>query len=714
MINGTFLGNLIGFLYFTIFILGGVTISQFFFRHLSSLTRIWLGTVIGTVLLMWLPVALSFILGFNKLSHILALVLLLAITAGILFRARKRKELTFDFFFDKTDLYMLIPVIIMTVFYGIVQTSHIMQPTEAGGMYFGQSTYADVHIHLSFINGPITQGTVPFDYNIAPGVQASYPFLSDTVSSSIYIWGASLRWSYIIPTIMGAFNIYLGAMLFFKMWLKKLSKSMVAWSLFTFNGGFGFWYFFENWKTNPDNFNRIFENLYETPTNLDGNMIRWVNTFCDMMIPQRATLFGWMMLFAVIYLLYRAVFLKENIMFIPAAILAGLTPLISTHIFLAIGLISATWMISRLYANLKLKPLYAGIGAIAILILGAFLFRYILVNEDDILGIMNSYPNSSMYDVAGFSVLIICGGIIGAVYLALIIMNLFEGKFKEILTSWGLYLGIVLVLALPQLIAFTFGQTSGEGFLEPHFNWVNSKDNYFWFYIKNVGIPALLIIPALFSSSRRMLSVAAPIATLMLLAETLALQPNTYDNNKIIYPAFILAIGVVANFMVNVFEKMKGMNGRYVLAVGVMVTCTLSGVLSMGREFVSDDIEMFSAPHVEVAEWIKENTDEEDIILTEDRFNNSVTGLAGRSVVCGGGWFFSTHGLPGYNELQIDVQLMYNMPLDCLDLFKKHSVDYIMISDYERAKGWNIDYEGIYQIADLVYNENGIELYKLK
>jgi hypothetical protein len=204
----------------------------------------------------------------------------------------------------------------MTLFYLIVETSHIMQPSETGAMLFGQSTYADVHIHLSFITSPIMQGKVPFYYNIAPTQQVSYPFLSDTVSSSIYIFGASLRWSYIIPTVMGAFNIYLGAMIFFRTWLKKLSKAMVAWTLFTFNGGFGFMYFFDNLKLGSQNFTRIFENLYETPTNLDGNMIRWVNTFCDMMIPQRATLFGWMMLFAVLYLLYRAVFLKEKKYFI--------------------------------------------------------------------------------------------------------------------------------------------------------------------------------------------------------------------------------------------------------------------------------------------------------------------------------------------------------------------------------------------------------------
>ena len=79
MFSGTFSGNLIGFLYFTLFIFAGIYISINIFKKLSCLTRLWLGTVLGTVLLMWLPVAVSFIAGFNIASHIIALVLLAGI-----------------------------------------------------------------------------------------------------------------------------------------------------------------------------------------------------------------------------------------------------------------------------------------------------------------------------------------------------------------------------------------------------------------------------------------------------------------------------------------------------------------------------------------------------------------------------------------------------------------------------------------------------------
>lgn len=706
MFNGTFLGNLMGFLYFTLFIISGVFISNNLFKKLSFLTRIFLGTVTGTVLLMWLPVIVSFILGFNILSHLIALALLLGFSVLSVFIAKKPKLTSFDFSFSKDDLLTLIPVLIMTVFYGIVETSHIMQPSETGGMIFGQSTYADVHIHLSFITAPIKQGTVPFYYNIAPENQVSYPFLSDTISSSIYIFGASLRWSYIVPTIIGAFNVYLGAFMFFRLWLKKFAKALLAWTLFAFNGGFGFMYFFDNLRINEDNFTRIFEKLYETPTNLDGNMIRWVNTFCDMMIPQRATLFGWMMLFAILYLLYRAVFLKENDKYIYAGVLAGLTPLISTHIFLAVGIISAVWMLSRLYVMAKFKPKYALYIALALVVLGAIIFIATCIKTGD--SIMNVD-----YDQAGMNVLGAVGIIIALIYASLILINLFNGKFKEIFFSWGIYLIIVLALALPQLIKFTFSQAQGEGFLQPHFNWINSKDSYFWFYVKNMGVPALLIIPALFNANKRSLSVVAPVAVLMLLAETFSLQPNVYDNNKIIYPAFFLAIGVVADYMVTIYQKLKGIKGREILAVTVIIACVLSGALSMGREYVADEYEMFSSYQVQVAAWVDENTEDDAVFLTNDRYNNTITGLAGRSVVCGGGWFFSTHGLPNYNELQNEVNEMYADPENSKVLFEKHSVDYIVVGPEERSS-YTVNEDAIKNIADMVYNENGIQVYKLK
>lgn len=704
MFNGTILGNLSGFLYFTLYIVAGVFISHRIFSRFSSLTRLWLGTVMGTVLLMWLPVLVSFLMGFNILSHTVAAVVLAGLCVCSFVFTRKSWQAP-SLKLAKKDVIALSLVGIMTVFYGIVEANHIMAPSETGGMIFGQSTYFDANIHLSFITTPVAQGDMPFCYNILPTMQVSYPFLSDTISSSIYVFGASLRWSYIVPTILGAFNVYLGCFIFFELWLKRYVKALLAWILFVFNGGFGFMYFFDNLRIDSDNFNRIFENLYETPTNLDGNMIRWVNTFCDMMIPQRATLFGWMMLFAVLYLLYRAVFQKETRLFIPAAVLAGLTPLISTHIFLSLGIICAIWMLSRVYVMLELKPIYALVASIILLALGVILF--ILTAKSTGTSIENVD-----YDKAGFTVLVACGSVIGLIYASLTLYALVKGFFKEIFFTWGIFLIIVLTLALPQLLLFTFKQSSGSSFLKPHFNWINWRDEYFWFYIKNIGVPALLFIPALFNSSKRNLAIVAPIAVLMLIAETVALTPNTYDNNKIIYPAFVLAIGLVADYMVVIYDKLKGVGGRRIIAAVVLCACVLSGALSMGREYVAGEYEIFPASQVKAAWWMQNNTEGDDVFLCNDRYNNALSGLSGRNLVCGSNSFFSTHGLPGFSELQSDIKKMYSDPEGNLHLYEKYNVDYIVVGSEER-NSYSVNEDGIKKIAKLVYDQSNVAIYKM-
>lgn len=703
MFFGSFTGNLFGFLYLTLFIIGGIFISLNLFSF-SGFRRIWLGSVIGTVLLMWLPVLISFVLGFNRLSHIIAAsVLVLLCVLSYFLCKNKRIPLSFD----KNELYSLIFIVPLCIFYAIVEANHIMEPAESGGMIFGQSTYYDANIHLSFITTPVKQGKMPFQYNIYPTAQVSYPFLCDTVSSSVYIWGSSLRFAYILPTVLGALNVFSGAFVFFYDWLKKFSRAAFAWMLFFFNGGFGFVYFFENLRSDPENFSRIFSALYETPTNLNEKMIRWVNTVCDMMIPQRATLFGWMMLFAVLFLLCRAVFEKEKKLYIYAGILAGLTPLISTHIFLSLGIISAVWMISRLWKMSGFEDRYAGYIALGILFLtvAAFIFSCLKSGTG-----LSSFD----YDSAGLSALI-CGGMsIAAVYAFLLISSLINGKFKEIACTWGVFLVSVLIFALPQLILFTFRQSSGTGFLRPHFNWINGQDEYLWFYIKNVGICALFIIPAVIWGSKRLKSIVAPAAVLMLIADTYALQPNPYDNNKLLYPAYVLVCGAVAAYLLEIYEKIKCIKGSKIIAVLTVTVCTLSAVLSMGREAVSNEYEMFSPSQVRLSLWLDKNVESDAVILTNDRYNNAVTGLTGLNIVCGSSSFLSPHGLDkDFALVQSDVHKMYSRPKEFPELFTKYGVTHIVVGKEERSS-FDVDEAALSELFESVYQQDDITVYKVK
>lgn len=705
MINGSFSGNLCGFLYFLIFILGGIFISLKVFNKQRPIMRIYLGSVMGVAALMWLPVLFAFFLGFNLLSHFLALAVL--ILACVLLQVfMPDKTLFAGFKFDKEIGWLVALTIPMTVFYAIVETNHILQPSASGGMIFGQSTYYDANIHLSFITTPVVQGDMPFNYNILPSAQVSYPFLCDTVSSSVYIWGASLRFAYILPTIVGALNVFAGGFLFFSSWLKSVKKAALAWTLFFFNGGFGFMYFLDGLRQGSTNFTRIFDTLYQTPTNLDEKMIRWVNTVCDMMVPQRASLFGWMMLFAILFLLYKAVFEKDKKMFIFAGIFAGLTPMISTHIFVSVAVISFVWMISRLAVFAQIKDSVAKGACAAILITTVAVFAITCLSTGDKL-------HNFDYDLAGFYALIVGASSIVISFIVLLIISLVKGNFKEIASTWGLYLIIVLILALPQLICFTFNQSSNEGFMRQHFNWVNTKDEYIWFYIKNVGIVALLIIPAFLGLSKRFKSVLAPIALMLLIADTYAFTPNPYDNNKFLYPIYILACGGVAEYMYLLYSKVKHIKGTKLIAVGTIFVCMFSAVLSMGREVVSDEYEMYSKNQVAASQWICENTKGDDTILTNDRYNNAISSLTGRNVMCGSNSMLYPHGFSKeYDYVQVQVRRIYSNAENNAALIKEYSVDYILIGPDER-NSYNVNEDAIKNIASLVFEQGDVKIYKV-
>ena len=159
-----------------------------------------------------------------------------------------------------------------------------------------------------------------------------------------------------------------------------------------------------------------------------------------MMIPQRASLFGWMMLFAILFLLYKAVFEKDKKMFIFAGIFAGLTPMISTHIFVSVAVISFVWMISRLAVQAKIKDSVAKKVGAGILIATVAVFAITCLSTGDKLSNFN-------YDQAGLYALIIGASSIFVTFIVLLALSLKKSNLKEIASTWGLYLVIVLIFS---------------------------------------------------------------------------------------------------------------------------------------------------------------------------------------------------------------------------------------------------------------------------
>ena len=702
---GTTMGNILAILYFTYFQMAGMIIMSILLRKESPLTRLLMGSVAGSLLLQWTPVLFAFVFDFGLLSHVLAAIVLLPVFAwGIGNRKVLGKHIVSCPGRIRHHAVFLLTLAGLFVLWAYLLHTHTIPLGEDGAMYAGQCTYGDMNMHLGFITSIANQGTFPPEYSLFPGTKLSYPFLNDSISSSLYLLGASLRLAYILP-MLAAFvqvvgSVYLLAITIFGSRAKALLTNL----LFFLNGGLGFTYFLD-WSRNGEyNLESIFTGFYTTPTNLVDHNIRWVNIIADMLLPQRATLFGYAVLFPCIWLLYRAVFHGQKQFFLMAGIFASALPMIHTHSFLGIGLISASWLLLYLYRSVtsdenpdRERKWFGAWGLLLFVLVMCLLQK---LNETGRL----ASEDFMVFGLVGIVCLIIYG-------ITLLARYILKNGWKNLLQTWGVYLLCVLILAVPQLLFWTFGQVAEGGFLRGHFNWGNQGDFYLWFYLKNMGLPLLLIVGAICAGRKKSIPLILPAAVIWFVIELIVFTPNTYDNNKLLYIAYLLLCMAAADYGVESYYQIRHLGGVRLFAGTFLFFSVISAVLTLGREVVSE-YTLYGTAHVELAKYIEENTEPTDMILTNTRHNNEVASLTGRSIVCGADTFLYFHGIDT-SERKEEVRLMYEAPLANLDLYEKYGVDYVVISSWERSS-YAIDERVFAEYFELVFNHGSINLYKIK
>ena len=657
--------------YLLLFLTCGVMMIRFMLPGHRPLNRIWLGLSLGLMLEMWLPALSAFLVSFTLLGHVLAGMLVVLLTVLCYLLRDSRTPVRWDDQETAMLLQCLWIVVPLTLFSAYLQMTHTMRVDASGAWHVGQSTYGDLPMHLSFITGLVGK-PFPADYPFYPGTRLSYPFLADSLSSTFYLLGASLQASVIVPgTLMMALCV-LGVMVMGRNMTGGKKTAVLAALLFFLNGGLGFLYDFDlaggreasgEWTVFA-RIRHILDGWYQTPTNQpEPNNLRWSNVVADLMIPQRTLLGGWCMVFPCFYLLDAAFrprvrgTLGGKRAVIILGIWAGGMPLIHTHSFLALAL--------------------ASVGSMA----------YDLIHGD---------PK--------------------------ILVN--RRSRWEILLPYAGYGLLAAALAMPQLLAFTFRQTfqpslqqmGDRAFLTFQFNWVNNpngagmRDLYLWFYLKNIGLPFFALLLAVFEKKprwRRLFAMALPI---ILAAELIRFQPNEYDNNKLFYLAWLLCCMIVADWTREMWEKLRGTRGRWVLAVFTSVAVFLSAGLSLWREAVSD-YQAFRREAVEAGEFVREETPADAVFMTGTEHLNPVLSIAGRTIVCGPDLWLYWHGFDT-RERQADIAAFYDDPVENAAILAKYGVDYIFVSSYERSS-YAVDEEAMAEYYPLIFRNTEAAVYQV-
>lgn len=609
------------------------------FRRIGTASRIWLGLCLGLAEMMWFPALYAFAFGFTLKAQWFALGTAAGLTAaglplhrltGLNIRQHGDPPL-------RLILFLVIPLLLLSI---CLQYTHTLR-TQDGALYVGQSTYGDLCLHLGIATG-MKNASFPPCYTLIRGVELGYPFLSDSMVTTMLLGGTSLRTAFVLTGSLMMGLVFLGWVLLAWEMTHSRAAVILGFLLTFFNGGLGFLYVIDSASGGPT-LSEVFTGFYQTPTNLPALNLRWVNVICDMMIPQRTLLAGWMMLLPALCLLVRAQREGNRYLFILLGIWAGAMPMVHTHSFLALGLISLGCMISSLIR---------------------------------------------------------------------------AGKNRHaVLLNYLVYGSIAVILSLPQLLKWTFPQTAAGGSLRLSPGWVNVRedgsriDPILWFWLKNLGPVCLLLVPAGLSVRRTDRGLALGALIVFLIAVTVQFQPNLYDNNKLLYAAFLLMTPMVGLLLARMGHALRGLKCRGILLGVFLAVSVCSALLSIGRETVSS-YRLFSPAEAEAGVYAEAETPREAVFLTGTQHNDPIAALAGRQIVCGSSSYLFFHGISSYRQEQ-DVRLMYSDPGNHTDLMELYEICFVYISSWERGS-YAVDEEWFAKHGTLVFDMDEVRIYQLE
>jgi len=244
------------------------------------------------------------------------------------------------------------------------------------------------------------------------------------------------------------------------------------------------------------------------------------------------------------------------------------------------------------------------------------------------------------------------------------------------------------ILALPQLIYF-LPQVIGykPGFIRWQPGWLAhvQKDNWIWFWIKNLGLMAILIPMSLLWSwkqNRKLFFYYLPFLSVFIIANLWIFQPWENDNSKLLrfwyLASSILVAGCLAGWAKTGLTKQ-------IITVLIFVPVILAGAIDAGSwlNFDKNKIRMWNKHDIELARIIRKITPKDAVFLTVDAHNHWVVDLSGRKIFMGfRGWLWSW-GI-NYQEREQDVSLIFKGGPVSKYLLAKYQIDYVIVGPSEK------------------------------
>ena len=675
-------------------------------RVLDGAEQALWGLVAGWMLATLAAYALARSLGRLSGAWMLALAIVIAAVAVALWlpailRLRRVSARDLRGLWRARHTGLLVVLALFAPVYAELYATRMLRPGAEGAVYSGGSTWYDIGLHLAISTSFAHGENFPPVYTPFPPEPLLYPFMPDFLTAALVASGLSLRAALLCTGVPLALALT-GIMYSFARRVLRAGDeehaaatpapsaqtlnaetdasatpdaagvltdaddatpaaatndaddathaarpltaaqacvaAALATALFLLNGGLGFLYFFGDWQGSGRSLAQFWGALVINYANMPERQIYWTNLISDTLLPQRTSLFG-----------------------LPAALM----------IFTAFAVVWRGWS-SRAGAGFNDERSGAGVddgrGGADVGV------------DVDGTGAGGRWAGWRVLFVAG-----VFAGLLphfhahsfGAVGFVSGLLFLLRPR-RAWLAFWLPSVG----LALPHFAGLA-GHLAGHGFMRLQTGWRydgGSVWGFLLFWLMNVGVPALLVVPAWLVAPRVWRRFHLAFAGLLVFSLVVVVSPNDYDNIKLMYYWYAHACVLVAAWLVRLAARPRV--AFRLLAATLALACVASGLLALRHESANVKL-LYTADEVEAARFVREHTPPRSLFLTAPAVHQPVLSLAGRAVVRGDTAWLWSHGYD-FPAREADVRAIYTGRDDAATLLGYYRIDFVYLGQRER------------------------------
>lgn len=238
-----------------------------------------------------------------------------------------------------------------------------------------------------------------------------------------------------------------------------------------------------------------------------------------------------------------------------------------------------------------------------------------------------------------------------------------------------------ILLAVPYLISI-ISHASASNFMRFQPGWRgNSERLWIWYWLRNFGLPTLLIFPAWFAAPRVWRRFYLAFVGLLVFSLLIVVSPNNFDNIKLMYLWYVPTSVLIGAWLARIWCISR----QRVLAFVLFTLCIVSGLLALQYENVNHSL-LFTYEEMAAATFARERTNPRALFLTSPTTHQPILSLAGRPILRGDTAWLWSHGYE-FADREADVKAIYSGNPEARSLIAYYGIDYIYFGPREREDG---------------------------